>query len=239
VKLYIGSKRYSTWSLRPWLFLTCCNVPFTEELIPFEMQPGRRECTERIKQRFRDVSPNARVPVLHTDDGLRINESLAICEYVNEQYLAGAGWPAASGDRHFARSACLEMATGFFALRSLMPMSIGDTVAATTDPPAAVVADLNRVMEIFDRCLGNGWSGDQFLLGEFGILDAYYAPILFRFETYRIPMSPRLQSYWRRLNETPGLRQWRRDAQLEEERIPDITMIIDSYPQAHPGAGKV
>src|SRR5262249_56724379 len=121
VKLYIGSKRYSTWSLRPWLLLTGCHVPFDEELIPFEMQLGRRECTERIKQRFRDASPNARVPVLHTDDGLRINESLAICEYVNEQDLAGAGWAPAPAHRHFARSACPAMATRCFSLPDLIP----------------------------------------------------------------------------------------------------------------------
>lgn len=231
MKLIIGSKRYSTWSLRPWLLLKHFDIAFDEVIIPFEMKPGVRELTDDIQAAMRATSPNGRVPVLHADDGSVINESFAICDFISEVSLDGTGWPSNRRHRFLAKSACLEMATGFFNLRRLMPMSIGSRAAFAGPPPAAAVADIQRVLSILSTCLSQRPAGSEFLLGSFGIVDAFYAPVLQRFATYNTELPAPVREYSERMSELPAVREWCRAALSENVKIEEIEEIVRQYPR--------
>lgn len=227
MKLVIGTKRYSSWSLRPWILMRYFHVPFEEQLIAFDMKPGSRENTDAVQARMSAVSPNGRVPVLLLDDGNAINESLSICEYVNEAWLDGRAWPRSEPWRSAARSMCLEMATGFLEMWRLLPMSIGSMTAQKAVLPAKVDKDVARVIAMLDLALGGGDA--EFLFGSFGIADAYFLPVLFRFETYRVPLSPALRAYSDRMMALPAVAEWRNDLD-DTPSIEGIANIVRHYP---------
>jgi glutathione S-transferase len=237
MRLVIGTKKYSTWSLRPWMLLKYFQVPFEEYLIPFDMKPGARENTDEVKQRMHAASPNGRVPVLVLDDGTAINESLCICEYVNDHLLQGKAWPSAEKDKYRAKSICLEMATGFIEMRRLLPMSVGSRTAREARPPAAAGPDIDRVVAILDGCLAQS-GGSQFLFGAFTIPDAFFLPVLFRFETYRVPSTPRIRAYSSRMMALQPVIEWRRENPSCPE-IKGISNIVKSYPQEIADACKI
>ena len=170
MRLYIGNKNYSSWSLRPWLLLRQAGIAFEETRLSFgdisEDGPFKREA--------RKLSPTARVPVLE-DGALRIWDSLAIAEYLAEKFPEKQLWPADAGQRAQARCVVAELHAGFGALRTAFPMNI-ELNAPEIGPrvlkekPAAA-ADLARIDQIFSQ--GKG----PWLFGGFGIADAYYAPI--------------------------------------------------------------
>lgn len=237
MRLVIGTKKYSTWSLRPWVLLKYFEVPFAEHLIPFDMKPGARENTDDVQRRMRAESPNGRVPVLILDDGTAINESLCICEYVNDNLLQGRAWPSDTKDKYRAKSICLEMATGFIEMRRLLPMSVGSTTAREASPPPAARTDIDRVIAILDGCLENSGTG-AFLFGSFTIADAFFLPVLFRFETYRVPSTPRIRAYTSRMMALPAVVEWRREDPNCPE-IKGISNIINSYPREVADACKI
>src|SRR5688500_3691306 len=115
LQLVIGNKKYSSWSLRPWLLLRESKIEFTEIRIALNMQ--------QTPARLRELSPTGKVPVL-IHQGLKVWDSLAICEYISEQFLAGRGWPQALKARYNARSIACEMHSGFSALRNQWPMNV-------------------------------------------------------------------------------------------------------------------
>lgn len=210
--LVIGNKNYSSWSLRPWLAMKHAQIAFDEVRIPLQ----RAETTTQILR----YSPSARVPCL-IDGALTVWDSLAICEYVNEQHAGGALWPRDVGQRARARAVCAEMHSGFVALRTHMSMDIrsnhvdrGTAARARTD----VTHDIARIHEIWNECLAA--SGGPLLFGTFSIADAFFAPVVTRFRTYAVPLPPRLAAYSDAVFALPAMRDWVSAAAAEAEVLP-------------------
>jgi glutathione S-transferase len=211
--LVIGNKNYSSWSLRPWLALKHAGLAFDEVRISLR-QPGT---TQRILQ----YSPSGRVPCL-VDGALAVWDSLAICEYVNEQYAAGRLWPADVGARARARSIAAEMHSGFAALRTHMSMDIRSLYperGAAALGRADVAADVTRIQSLWNDCLGA--SGGPLLFGDFSIADAFFAPVVTRFRTYAVPLAPRLAAYVDAVFDLPAMREWVTAAAGETETLDD------------------
>lgn len=209
MRLIIGNKNYSSWSLRAWAFLHAFGVPFEEQRIALN-QPDTRS-------RIRDISPAGKVPVL-LDVDIVVWDSLAICEYVSEHYLAGQGWPTSRALNAKARSAVCEMHSGFTALRHHMPMNCRATgrVVATTPELAD---DIQRIDDLWCGLRSHSASQGPWLCGEFGIVDCFYSPVAFRCRTYGVKLSPTASAYQEALLQHPSLLSWLRSAQLETEVI--------------------
>ena len=214
--LVIGNKNYSTWSLRPWMLLRGSNLEFHEKLVSLK--------AKGLSERLGQFSSTARVPVL-IDGEQAIWDSLAICEYVNEQYLNGQGWPGDVRDRATARAIVSEMHSGFNALRNELPMNI--RASRMVDLSDAVKKDIQRVDDIFSNYAQVDVSGDLRLFGKFGIADSFYTPVVMRFKTYQIPLSAKAQSYCDSLQEHPALKIWINAALTEKEIVEEDEAGID------------
>ena len=218
VRLYIGNKNYSSWSLRPWLLLREAGIPFDEVKLRFDdpsRPAGFREAALRL-------SPTGRVPVLE-DAGLYVWDSLAIAEYVAERFPEKQLWPVDPRDRAQARCFCAEMHAGFSALRSCFPMnmeledpSIGQRVLA--QQPAAA-SDLERIDRLFESALSR--SGGPLLYGSFTVADAYFAPVLSRARSYGLPLSAGSARYAQVVWALPSLQAWHAEALAERDFITD------------------
>ena len=207
--LVLGTRNYSSWSLRPWLLLRHLGLPFTERLYHFE--------TPEFESEVPKLSPTRLVPVL-IDGEQRIWESLAICEYASE--LAGQrGWPADRGLRAQARSVATEMHAGFLALRNACPMNAratGRQVPMT--PPLA--ADLARIDAIWSGCRRDHGERGPFLFGGFSVADAMHAPVVLRVRTYGLPLSELAARYQDTMLADPHLREWIEAACVETVVVP-------------------
>ena len=207
--LVIGNKNYSSWSMRPWLALVAFDIPFREIRICLD-QPD-------TSSQIASYSRAGRVPVL-VDGDLTIWDSLAICEYLAEQFPDRNLWPANQTARATARSICAEMHGGFSALRESMSMNIrasypGEGRSMQTQ------ADIGRISEIWEQCLST-YGAHQFLFGDFSIADAYYAPVVLRFRTYGVFLAPALQAYMERVIAHPAVARWMEQALAETEVLP-------------------
>ena len=207
--LVIGNKNYSSWSLRPWLLLRQHGVMFDEMRLPLD--------TPEFASAIPRWSPSGRVPALRHGE-LVVWDSLAICEYANEAFLAGAGWPVDIAARATARSASAEMHSGFQALRSALPMNCRRRVSGFA-PDAAAKRDIERVCALWRDCRGRFATG-HFLFGGFSIADAMYAPVALRFITYGIALDADARAYVDALLALPALQEWLRDAGAEAETLP-------------------
>jgi len=205
--LIIGNKNYSSWSLRAWLLMKQFRVRFKEIRIPlFEAN------TDALLAQY---SPSKKVPVLDLD-GLIVWDSLAIAETINERFLDGQGWPSQPNLRALGRAAVAEMHASFGAVRASMPMNCRRKVKGFR-PDAATQKDIDRLNELLSQLLEK--SGGPFLLGEFSIADAFYAPIASRFATYGIAV-PKIVSQWMdELNRLDSMQQWLNAAREESETI--------------------
>ena len=208
--LYITNKRYSSWSLRPWLLLKVLGIPFKEELVIFK--------GGHANPQFTQFSPTGRVPFLHDEENsIKLWESLAICEYIAEKHPAA--WPADAAARAFARSAASEMHAGFNETRTQLGMNVG--LSIDIGPVNAPLQyDLDRFNSLFEEGLlrfGGPWLAGR----EFTIVDAFFAPIASRLHTYNIQL-PGLsaQAYLDRLFEHPAVKQWVKEGIIEEARDP-------------------
>jgi glutathione S-transferase len=172
--IVIGDKNYSSWSLRPWLALKACGIPFQEERIRLRQPESKAEILR--------LSPSGQVPALKTDVGI-IWDSLAILEYVAEQHPRAELWPGTREARAAARAISAEMHAGFAALRNDMPM---DLVSRLPVPPMseALEANIRRVVAIWGDTKGRFGKDGAFLFGAFTCADAMYAPVATRFRTY-------------------------------------------------------
>lgn len=205
--LYIANKNYSSWSLRPWLLMRELGIAFDEKLMPFS--EGSNQAS------FSAFAPNAKVPCLH-DDGEVIWDSLAIIEYLAERH-AGV-WPADSKARTWARCASAEMHSGFSALRGACSMNCGIRVQLHTISPA-LAGDITRIDALWNEGLAR--FGGPFLAGaQFGAVDAMFAPIAIRAQTYGLALSDAAAAYAQRLRELPAMRQWYEAALREIWREP-------------------
>lgn len=205
--LVIGNKNYSSWSLRPWLLLRHFDVPFEEKRLVLD--------TPDFEARISDYSPTRRVPVLH-DGNLVVWDSLAICEYINERWLDGQGWPANLASRAQARAASSEMHSGFVALRAQLPMNCRrEPDAYRWDAQAQ--ADIDRVQQLWSMLRAHHDRDGEFLCGAFGIVDAMFAPVAMRFVGYGVPMNDTATAYVRALQALPAMAEWRSAAHAEVE----------------------
>ena len=209
MQLIIGNKNYSSWSVRSWLLLVAFEVPFEEIRIPLYQGNWRDELAK--------YSGAGKVPVLQ-DNGFTVWDSLAICEYISEQYLDGRGWPEETAARAEARSICAEMHSGFFAIRENMPMNcraVGRHVAVTD----AMSREIGRIDQIWsgarNRYSGNG----PWLFGGFSIADCVYAPIVFRFNTYGVTLSGPADAYMKTVLSHPAVERLFQEAKNETEVI--------------------
>jgi len=210
MKLVIGNKNYSTWSLRPWLLMATYGVEFDEVNISLQ-EP---DLTDRLKVH----SDSAKVPVL-VDGDITVWDSLAICEYINEEYLSGIGWPSDKHDRALAKSISAEMHSSFAALRSEMPMNI--RASRVVEASEQCLADIERIDQIWSKYARENSNGDLRLLGEFGISDCMFAPVVMRFATYKPELSDTATSYMESMLSSSSLKQWI-DAALLETEIVDV-----------------
>jgi glutathione S-transferase len=187
LKLYIGNKNYSSWSMRPWVLLRQAGIAFEEKPVRFDsFAPG-----SQFKAQLAGLSPTGKVPVLVDDDGLAIWDTLAIAEFLAERHPEKALWPRNARRRALARSMCAEMHSGFGALRSHCPQNIEahlpEVGARLMAERADVRADLARLIALWEQALE--LSGGPFLFGAFSIPDAYFAPVAGRIRTYGLPVS--------------------------------------------------
>jgi len=206
--LYVGNRRYSSWSLRPYLALSHAGLAFETRVVWLD-QP---DSTANILA----VNPAGRVPVLH-DGELVVQESLAICEYAAELAPSAGLWPADRARRARARAVACEMHAGFAALRRDMSMDLIARRPGVGHTPEAL-ADARRVMQIWRDALAA--SGGPFLFGAFTIADAMFAPVAARFETYGVDLDARCRAYADSLAALPAMRSWRDEAAREPE-LPD------------------
>ncbi len=209
MKLVIGSKNSSSWSLRPWLLLKQVGLPFEEVVVPL-----RRPDSEA---RLRAVSPSGKVPVLVAGE-VKVWDSLAICEFLAEH--DPSLWPADSAARAVARSISAEMHSGFPALRTFLPMDF----VARFGPPGklltSVRTDIERVLAIWTECRRLHGQGGPFLFGAFSVADAMFAPVCSRFATYAIPLDPVSAAYVERVMGLPAMQEWGRGAAAEVAGVP-------------------
>ena len=214
MKLYIGNKNYSSWSMRPWVLLKQAGIPFDEVRLRFDaFAPASVFKTELAR-----VSPAGRVPVL-VDADLTVWDTLAIAEYLAERFPEKQLWPQDLKARARARSVCAEMHAGFGALRSHFPMNIeaalpevGERVLAEQ---SAVRDDLARLVSMWSALLET--SGGPMLFGAFGIADAYFAPVVMRLNTYQPPVPAAISAYMQRATALPGINAWVTEALAERD----------------------
>ena len=214
LKLYIGNKNYSSWSMRPWVLLKQCGIAFKEVKVRFDSFQAGSE----FRKTMDAVSPVGKVPVL-VDDGFVVWDTLAIAEYLAEQFPEKNLWPKSVQDRARARSICAEMHSGFGALRSACPMNIEASLPDIgqliwRDKPA-VRADVARLVAMWDSLLTQ--HGGPMLFGEFTIADAYFAPVAMRLKTYALPVPATITTYINRLCAALGVKAWIDDALAEND----------------------
>jgi glutathione S-transferase len=203
--LWIGNKNYSSWSLRGWLACKLAGIAFDEVMVRLD-EPDR-------PGRIRPHSPSGRVPALKDGD-LVVWDTMAIGEYLAERFPARKLWPTEVKARATARAVSAEMHAGFQALRGQLPMNM------RRDRPrpawnADAQRDIDRVQEIWRTCRAAHGAGGPYLFGHLTLADCFYAPVVSRFTSYRVPMDGAASAYCEAMWEWPALEAWR-DAALEE-----------------------
>ncbi len=212
MRLIIGNKNYSSWSMRPWVLLKELGIAFEEHKVLFDFAPG-----SPFYAALQGVGPAGRVPVVVEADGFSVWDSLAIIEYIAEQHPDKAVWPRDARQRAKARALCAEMHAGFGKLRGLCPMNIEADLKALgpkflAEEPG-LVADLARIDAIWSEQLAA--HGGPFLFGEFGAADAYFAPVVMRVTRYGLPLSAAARAYAQRVEQTGAVKAWVADALQE------------------------
>ncbi|WP_122431905.1 glutathione S-transferase family protein [Pseudomonas viridiflava] len=203
--LIIGNKRYSSWSLRPWLVLEMTGEPFTDQVIRLNLPDTRENILK--------YSPTGKVPALQCEHGTII-DSLAICEYLVERFPDVDLWPRDISARAQARSACAQMHSGFMSLRSNMPMDLRQDQALEVIP-VDTQADIERIVALWAECRKAAKEDGPFLFGRPSIADAFFAPVAIRLRTYRVALPDEALAYIETIYQWPAFQRWRQ-AGLEE-----------------------
>ena len=213
MKLVIGDKNYSSWSMRPWLAAKAAGIAFEEQQI-WLRQPDTSE-------RIRALSPNGKVPALIADDGA-VFESIAILEYLAE--LAPSLWPEDRATRAHARSICAEMHAGFVALRNRCPMNIRRVPKAIA-LEADVRANIARIVAMWSDCRARYGDGGDFLFGRFTNADAMFAPVVNRFHVYAVPVPAVVRTYMDAVMATSAWQEWEAASRVETSTIADTDAV--------------
>jgi glutathione S-transferase len=203
--LVIGNKNYSSWSLRPWMALTMAHIPFEETVIPLYESNTRKRIGEH--------SAAGKVPILHHGK-VTVWESLAILEYLAELFPEKKLWPQAKAARAAARAAATEMHSGFAALRNACPMNLRRS-AKSIAMDDAVKSDIARIDALWRDCRKTYGRKGKFLFGSFGNADAMFAPVVTRFDTYDIKLSPESRAYLNAVLATEAFKTWKKAAVQE------------------------
>ncbi|QDU69845.1 glutathione S-transferase family protein [Engelhardtia mirabilis] len=213
MKLILGSKNYSSWSLRAWMAAVLSGLPFEEVMVHFDEDADR-------KQRLRH-SPTGKVPAL-ADGNLTVSDSLAIGEYLAELAPERGLWPKDRSARAHARSICAEMHSGFLDLRQDMPMNIRIERPWRERAPG-VMADIARIDRIWSETRSDFGAklGGPFLFGTPTLADAYYAPVAARFHSFHPPLSPVAQAYVETLWAFEPMQRWCAAAREEGHALPN------------------
>ncbi|CCG41094.1 glutathione S-transferase family protein [Magnetospirillum molischianum] len=202
--LVVGTKRFSSWSLRPWLALKATDAPFEEVEIALRQPDSKAEILK--------WSAAGKVPVL-IDDGLLVWDSLAICEYLAERFPAAKLWPDDPAARAVARSVSAEMHSGFAVLRQQCSMDLL-LDSPLTDPAPDLLIEINRLDALVNDCRTRFGSDGPFLFGHFTIADAMYAPVMTRFATYHLPLGPVAAAYRDTVLALPALAEWKANIRI-------------------------
>lgn len=205
MRLLIGNKNYSSWSLRPWLAMRTAGIAFEEEVYPLD--------TPEFRAAVGGLSPSGKVPVL-VDGDVIVWESLAILEYLAERFPAAGLWPQERAARAHARAIASEMHAGFVALRRSCPMNM-HRARRPIVLGADASADVARIDAMWRDCRARFGGGGPFLFGSFTAADAMYAPVVSRFATYAVPVSAPAQAYMQAIMALPAWREWREAAVRE------------------------
>ena len=211
--LVIGNCRYSSWSLRPWLLLQHFGVAFDTVVLPLDTPGFHRD--------VRTWSPSGRVPALR-HGAIDVWDSLAICEYANEEFLDGRGWPADRAARAHARAVTAEMHAGFAARRGECPMNVCRLMEHPLPLSVAAQADLSRIDALWCDARERFGRSGAMLFGEFSIADAFYAPVAARLRTYALPVSATARAYVDAVFALPAMRAWLAAAHAE-------TAVLEKY----------
>jgi glutathione S-transferase len=213
LKLVIGNKNYSSWSMRPWLALRANDIAFDEIFIP--LYTGDAD-----KRRILDFTRSGKVPAL-IDGDVTIWDSLSIIEYAAERFPEAQLWPADRAQRAHARSISAEMHSGFMALRNECGMNLHRPIRAIA-LSADAQADIARIQQIWIECREAYGKFGPFLFGAFGAADAMFAPVVHRFRSYAIAVGPEAQAYMDTMMSLPAFREWTRAGLAE-------TLVIDKF----------
>ena len=206
MKLVIGNKNYSSWSLRPWLLMSHAGIPFEE--VPVRL------FTPSFAEEIGRYAPANKVPAL-IDGDIVVWDSLAVVEYLAERFPDKQLWPQDPAARAFARSICAEMHAGFGNLRSQMPMNLSAMLPGM-GWNVAVQRDIDRIVQLWQQARDRFGKGGPYLFGAFSIADAYYAPVVCRFATYGVHLPEPAKAYADLVLELPALQRW--IAAAREER---------------------
>jgi glutathione S-transferase len=198
LKLIIGNKNYSSWSLRPWIAMKVAGIAFEEEVISLSATD--------FKARVGKVSGTGKVPAL-VDGDVRVWESLAILEYLAEKYPRARLWPSDPAPRALARAIAAEMHAGFSPLRRHLPMNMWRPVMPRQLTPE-VKANVRRIEEIWIDCRTRYGTGGPFLFGPFGAADAMYAPVVARLHTYAVEVAEAARAYMDAVMALPAWGEW-------------------------------
>ena len=214
LKLYIGNKNYSSWSMRPWVLLKQADIAFNEIMVRFDAFTPQ----SKFKTTLGAITPTAKVPVL-VDGDLVVWDTLAIAEYLAEQFPEKALWPQDKAARARARSVCAEMHSGFSGLRANCPMNIEahlpEMGALLWRDKPELRADVARLITMWQTLLHE--HGGPLLFGGFTVADAYFAPVCTRLLSYALPLPDDIQAYARRVCALPGVKAWMDQARAEQD----------------------
>ena len=213
--LVIGNKNYSSWSMRPWIALKGAGIAFDEVMIP--LYTGAED-----KAKILGFTPSGKVPVL-VDGDVTAWDSLAIIEYAAERFPDAKLWPQDPASRAHARSISAEMHSGFMALRNECGMNLHRPVKskALSDDAKANIA---RIEDIWAECHTRYGKIGPYLFGEFSAADAMYAPVVHRFRSYAVELSPPARAYMNTMQALPAFRQWTEEGLAE-------TLVIERFEQ--------
>jgi glutathione S-transferase len=198
LKLIIGNKNYSSWSMRPWIAMKVAGIPFEEKVISLNAPD--------FKAVVGPFSGAGKVPVL-IDDDVRVWESLAILEYLAEKFSQLGLWPTDGAARARARTVATEMHAGFLPLRRLLPMNMRRPVIKRELTPEAAV-NVRRIETMWSDCRAHFGKDGPFLFGRYGAADAMYAPVVSRLHTYAVDVSPGSRAYMDAVMALPAWREW-------------------------------
>ena len=210
--LVVGSKNYSTWSLRPWLAMKMAKLPFEEITIPL-YQP-------ETKGLIKDHSPAGKVPILKIEENgtaFTVWDSLAICETLAERHPHAHLWPDDPSARAEARSIVAEMHSGFADLRKTLTMDIANRYP-TPELDEAVQSQIARIVSVWESALKRFGKEGGFLFGRFTLADCFFAPVVTRFETYAIHLPPQAQAYSQRILALAPMQEWIASARAESPK---------------------